>query len=61
MREVVRRNEQVNDEYCTLPRLLISCMREDPLTISTVLDALFVAKAIERIGNHAKDMPEYVV
>jgi phosphate transport system protein len=34
---------------------------EDPRTISTFIDLLFVVKAIERIGDHAKNMSEYVV
>jgi phosphate transport system protein len=34
---------------------------EDPRTISTSLEILFVAKAIERIGDHAKNMSEYVI
>jgi phosphate transport system protein len=36
-------------------------MIEDPGTISTAFEILFVAKAIERIGDHAKNMSEYVV
>ncbi len=59
--QVVRQDEQVDDEYRAILRLLISCMMEDPRTISTALDILFVAKAIERIGDHAKNMSEYVV
>jgi phosphate transport system protein len=34
---------------------------EDPRTISASIDILFIAKAIERIGDHAKNMSEYVV
>ena len=59
--QVVRQDEQVDDEYRAILRLLISCMMEDPRTISTALDILFLAKAIERIGDHAKNMSEYVV
>ena len=42
-------------------RQLISYMMEDPRTISSALEAVFIAKSIERIGDHAKNVAEAVV
>ena len=59
--QVVRQDELVDAEFRTIMRYLIIFMMEDPRTISTALEILFIAKAIERIGDHAKNMSEYVV
>jgi phosphate transport system protein len=59
--QTVRQDEQVDEEFRIIIRYLVSFMMEDPRSISNALEILFVAKAIERIGDHAKNMSEYVV
>lgn len=59
--EVARQDELVDDQFRAAMRQLITFMLEDPRTISMSLEVLFVAKAIERIGDHAKNIAEYVV
>jgi phosphate transport system protein len=58
---VVRQDEQVDEAFRGILRQLITFMMEDPRTISTTIEILFIAKAIERIGDHSKNMSEYVV
>lgn len=58
---VARQDMEVDEEFHLIMRQLITYMMEDPRTISTFIDLLFVVKAIERIGDHAKNMSEYVV
>lgn len=59
--DVVRRDKEVDAEFKGAMRQLISYMIEDPRTISRALELLFIAKSIERIGDHAKNISEYVV
>lgn len=59
--EVARQDELVDEQFRAAMRQLITFMLEDPRTISMSLEVLFVAKAIERIGDHAKNIAEYVV
>ena len=58
---VVRQDMELDDRFRGIIRQLITFMMEDPRTISSSIEVLFVAKAIERIGDHAKNMAEYVV
>jgi len=59
--EVAKQDELVDEQFRAAMRQLITFMLEDPRTISMSLEVLFVAKAIERIGDHAKNIAEYVV
>jgi len=59
--QVIRQDKQVNEEYSYITRNLIGHMLEHPRSITAALDFLFVAKAIERIGDHAKNISEYVI
>jgi len=51
----------VDEQYRSTIRQLVTFMLEDPRTISMSLEVMFVAKAIERIGDHAKNISEYIV
>lgn len=58
---VARQDLEVDEEFQLIARHLITYMMEDPRNISLFIDLMFVVKAIERIGDHAKNISEYVV
>ena len=58
---VVKLDSEVDDSFRAIMRQLITFMMEDPRTITRSLEILFIAKAIERIGDHSKNMAEYVI
>ncbi|SNT37981.1 phosphate transport system protein [Noviherbaspirillum humi] len=58
---IIARDATIDNEFGAIIRTMITFMMEDPRTISTALDTLWVAKALERIGDHAKNIAEYVI
>jgi phosphate transport system protein len=59
--EVLKQDDQIDQEFEGLMRKLITYMMEDPRTISSSIDLVFVAKAIERVGDHAKNLAEATI
>ena len=59
--EVLKQDDQIDQEFDGLMRKLITYMMEDPRTISSSIDLVFVAKAIERVGDHAKNLAEQTI
>ncbi len=59
--EVLKSDDQIDQEFEGLIRKLVTYMMEDPRTISASIDLVFVAKAIERVGDHAKNLAEAVI
>jgi phosphate transport system protein len=58
---ILKDDDLIDREFDGFVRKLITYMMEDPRTISASLDLLFVAKAIERIGDHAKNISEFII
>jgi len=59
--DVIKADTDVDAEFKSIIRQLITHMMEDPRTITTSIDIIWIARAIERIGDHAKNISEQVV
>ncbi len=59
--EVIKQDNEIDRVFEGLMRKLITYMMEDPRTISASIDLVFVAKAIERVGDHAKNLAEQII
>jgi phosphate transport system protein len=58
---IIKADDQIDHEYDGFLRKLITYMMEDPRTISPSLNLLFLAKSIERVGDHAKNIAESTI
>jgi phosphate transport system protein len=59
--EVIDLDDEIDAAFAAILRQLISYMMEDPRTITPALEIVFIAKSVERIGDHAKNIAEAVV
>jgi phosphate transport system protein len=58
---IIKEDDQIDNEYNGFLRKLMTYIMEDPRAISPSLDLLFLAKSIERVGDHAKNIAEQII
>ncbi len=58
---IILGDDALDDEFKAIVRQLITFMMEDPRSITTALDVITIARAIERVGDHAKNVAEQVI
>lgn len=59
--QIVRDDDAIDDQFRAVVRKLVTSMTDDPRIVSSALDYLFIAKAIERIGDHATNIAEFII
>jgi phosphate transport system protein len=58
---ILKEDDLIDKEFDGFVRKLVTYMMEDPRKISASLDLLFLAKALERIGDHSKNIAEFII
>ncbi|TCF97603.1 phosphate transport system regulatory protein PhoU [Paraburkholderia strydomiana] len=59
--QIVRDNDAIDEQFRAVVQKLVTCMMDDPRVVAIALDHLFIAKAIERIGDHATNIAEIII
>ena len=59
--QIVRRDKEIDQHFRAITRELVTYMMEDPRTISSALDIIFIVKSMERIGDHCKNIAKDVI